>query len=320
MLVIIREKLFMVYFAAALLGGFPMFGGIACAAAPVPVQPEQPDKRMALVIGNGSYASAPLRNPLNDARVMAGALRGLSFEVTLRENLDQKEMKKEIQSFGQKLQQGGVGLFYFAGHGVQVNGRNYLIPVGATIEHEKQVEYEAVDIGAVLSEMDYARNRLNLVILDACRDNPFARSFRSVSTGLASINAPGGTLIAYATAPGAVANDGPGENGVYTGELVKAMSQPGLKIEDVFKQVRSAVREATRGKQIPWESSSLEGDFYFRSPPAPQLARNSQPSSPPQAVAGAEQRSGPVQAEPVSRSERPVRAIKKWKEPVTGLE
>ena len=177
-------------------------------------------------------------------------------------------MKREIQAFGEKLQKGGVGLFYYAGHGIQVNGHNYLLPVGAAIEHEKQVEYEAVDMGAVLSEMDYAHNRLNIVIMDACRDNPFARSFRSISQGLASVDAPTGTLVAYATAPGSVANDGQGDNGVYTGELIRAMVQPGLKIEDVFKQVRSAVREATGGRQVPWESSSLEGDFYFICPTA----------------------------------------------------
>ena len=146
-------------------------------------------------------------------------------------------------------------------------GLGKMIPIGASIEHEKQVEYEAVDMGTVLNEMDYARNRLNIVILDACRDNPFARSFRSVSQGLASVNAPSGTLVAFATAPGSTANDGQGENGVYTGELVKVMQQPGLKLEDVFKQVRSVVRESTGGKQIPWESSSLEGDFFFRSAP-----------------------------------------------------
>ncbi len=296
--------------------------GRSARAASGPGAADQPERRTALVIGIGDYASAPLRNPVNDARSMASALRDLSFDVTIRENLDQKEMKKEIQAFGEKLQKGGVGLFYFAGHGVQVNGHNYLIPVRASIEHEKQVEYEAVDLGAVLGEMDYARNRLNIVILDACRDNPFARSFRSVSQGLASVSAPSGTLIAFATAPGSVANDGTGENGIYTGELVKAMMQPGVKIEDVFKQVRSAVRETTRGKQVPWESSSLEGDFYFRYPP-PQAAAAATPApSPPQAAVapGAQQSQTPAQPEPVSRSEKPVKTLKTWKEPVTGLE
>lgn len=268
------------------------------------------EQRVALVIGNGAYEATPLRNPVNDARAMAATLGGLGFEVIERENLTQKDMKREIQAFGQKLLKGGVGLFYYAGHGVQVNGRNYLIPVGASIEHEKQVEYEAVDAGAVMSEMDYARNRLNIVILDACRDNPFARSFRSVSQGLASISAPTGALIAYATAPGSVASDGPGEHGLYTGELIKAIQTPGLRIEDVFKHVRAAVRENTEGKQIPWESSSLEGDFYFKQPAA---QAESPPTTLPQIAA--------VPAPPPApRSEAPVRSVKSWKEPVTGME
>ncbi len=303
---------------AALLCGLSWAGRSAWAVPAAPAAVDRAEKRTALVIGNGEYASSPLRNPINDARSMANALKALSFDVTIRENLNQKEMKKEIQAFGEKLQKGGVGLFYFAGHGVQVNGHNYLIPVGASIEHEKQVEYEAVDLGSVLGEMDYARNRLNIVILDACRDNPFARSFRSVSQGLASINAPSGTLIAFATAPGSVANDGTGENGIYTGELVKVMMQPGVKIEDVFKQVRAVVRETTRGKQVPWESSSLEGDFYFRYPP-PGTAAAAKPS-PAVTAPGVPPGQVPAQPEPVSRSEKPVKTLKTWKEPVTGLE
>jgi formylglycine-generating enzyme required for sulfatase activity len=239
---------------------------------------------------------------------MAKVLQEMGFEVTVRENLTQKEMKREIQLFGQNLLKGGVGLFYYAGHGMQVNGRNYLIPVGAAIEHEKQVEYEAVDAGALLSEMDHARNRLNIVILDACRDNPFARSFRSGAQGLATMNAPTGTLIAYATSPGAVANDGQGENGLYTGELIRVMRSPGLKIEDVFKGARSAVREATQGRQIPWESSSLEGDFYFKLPQS-QPAQQAAVEKP--AVAPMPQ---------LSRGEAPARAFKVWKEPATGME
>ena len=237
------------------------------------------EQRVALVIGNGAYEAVPLRNPPNDALAVGALLRGLGFDVVEKVNLSEKEMKKDIQAFGQRLLKGGVGLFYYAGHGMQVNGRNYLIPIGAQIEHEKQVEYEAVDVGMVLAEMDHARNRLNIVILDACRDNPFARSFRSSAQGLASINAPSGTLVAYATAPGSVANDGSGENGIYTGELVKAMGTQGLKIEDVFKQVRSAVRETTQGRQVPWESSSLEGDFYFN-PPAPPPPVAATPAAP----------------------------------------
>ncbi|MGA2401954.1 MAG: SUMF1/EgtB/PvdO family nonheme iron enzyme [Syntrophobacteraceae bacterium] len=311
------KRLFLSCFLAVFLNGFIFCGGFA--RADQKATPNQPEKRTALVIGNAAYASGPLRNPVNDARAMAKALEDLSFEVTLKENLDQKQMKREIQVFGEKLQKGGVGLFYYAGHGIQVNGRNYLLPVGAAIEHEKQVEYEAVDLGAVLSEMDYAHARMNIVILDACRDNPFARSFRSTSQGLASVDAPTGTLIAYATAPGSVANDGQGENGVYTGELIKAMIQPGLKIEDVFKQVRSAVREATGGRQVPWESSSLEGDFYFLFPQhqPPVQAASIPPKPSPQ---GASERSASGQAEEsTSRGEKLSRSLKTWKEPVTGL-
>ncbi|HOV88000.1 MAG TPA: SUMF1/EgtB/PvdO family nonheme iron enzyme [Syntrophobacteraceae bacterium] len=266
------------------------------------------EQRTALVIGNGSYETSPLRNPVNDARAIARALAEVGFEVSERENLSQKDMKREIQAFGQKLQKGGVGLFYYAGHGMQVDGKNYLIPIGAKIEHEKHVEYEGVDVGSVLSEMEYARNRLNIVILDACRDNPFARSFRSGAQGLASVNAPIGTIIAYATAPGSVANDGPEDHGVYTGELIRVMKAPGVKIEDVFKQVRSAVREGTQGRQVPWESSSLEGDFFFM------------PGSVAAAPVSVAENKPTVVASSTSRGEASPKAVKSWKEPVSGME
>ena len=223
------------------------------------------ERRVALVIGNGAYKDSPLMNPVNDARDMAAALRGMGFEVIFGENLSQTDMKRNIHAFGEKIRNGGVGLFYYAGHGIQVRGSNYLIPVDATITSEEEVEYESVNAGQLLSQMAAARNRLNIVILDACRNNPFARSFRSAEKGLASIDAPSGTLIAYATAPGSVASDGAGRNGLYTQELLKYMKQPDVGIEQLFKQVRAAVRSRTEGKQTPWESSSLEGDFYFSS-------------------------------------------------------
>ena len=282
--------------------------------------PVQPDRRTALVIGNASYAAGSLRNPLNDAGAMAKTLTSLSFDVTAKENLDQKQMKREIQAFGEKLKQrGGVGLFYFAGHGVQLNGHNYLIPVDSSIQNESQVEYEAVDMGEMLGQMDWARNHMNIVIIDACRDNPFAQTFRSLSLGLASVIAPTGTLIAYSTAPGSVANDGTGENGIYTGELIKAMVQPGVQLEDVFKRVRLAVSEATAGKQVPWESSSLIGDFYFVPPlnPSGQTTSVRQRTGPP-----ARQASLPpaLAVQSASRGENPTTALKTWKEPVSGLE
>ena len=231
-------------------------------------KPEQmaSEKRVALVIGNGVYPTAPLRNPVNDARAMGSSLRELGFDVVILENLSQRDMRRAIKSFGDRLRDGGVGLFFFAGHGMQVNGRSYLIPVDADINNEQEVEIESVDVNAVLAQMETARNRLNIVVLDACRNNPYARRFRSASNGLAMIDAPTGTLIAYATGPGRVARDGDGANGVYTAELLKAVRTPGIKIEDVFKRVRQEVRTATRGDQVPWETSSLEGDFIFALP------------------------------------------------------
>jgi Caspase domain len=228
----------------------------------------QGEQRIALVMGNSAYKDSPLVNPVNDARAMAEALRNLGFEVLYGENLLQNDMKRNIRAFGQKIRNGGIGLFYYAGHGIQVKGKNYLIPVGATITSEEEIEYESVDVGLVLAQMESARNRLNLIILDACRNNPFAKSFRSAEKGLASIDAPSGTLIAYATAPGSVASDGTESNGVYTQQLLKYMRVSDLSIEQIFKQVRVAVRTLTKGQQIPWESSSLEGEFHF-SPSTP---------------------------------------------------
>jgi formylglycine-generating enzyme required for sulfatase activity len=239
-------------------------------------------KRFALVIGNNAYEAAPLKNPVNDARAVAQSLRERDFDVIARENLTQNEMKQAIRAFGKNLRgagREGVGLFYYAGHGVQVQDRNFLIPVGAKINSEEEVEYEAVDVGFVMAQMDAAQNGLNILILDACRDNPFARSFRSASRGLALMSAPTGILIAYATAPGMTARDGAGANGLYTEELLAAMRTPGLAIEDVFKQVRIRVRERSGGQQVPWESSSLVGDFYF-TPPGTGVAGGSPAPSP----------------------------------------
>jgi formylglycine-generating enzyme required for sulfatase activity len=236
-------------------------------------RPAPSEKRLALVIGNGAYPDSPLRNPINDARAMAAALQRLGFEVLVGENLGQKPMQRVIFEFGQKLGGDSVGLFFYAGHGMQVKGRNYLIPVDAVIQSEAAVRLETVDVDAVLDQMLAAGNRLNLVILDACRNNPFERRFRGgEGRGLAAIDASKGTLIAYATAPGKVASDGAGANGLYTGELLKAMESPHLKVEEMFKLVRVAVSKKTRDEQVPWEVSSLVGDFYFVPPPASTAA------------------------------------------------
>jgi uncharacterized protein YecT (DUF1311 family) len=243
------------------------------------------ERRLALVIGNAAYDTAPLRNPVNDARAMTTTLRTLGFEVSALENASLTEMKRAIDDFGDALRsKGGVGLFYFSGHGIQINGRNFIIPIGARVKGERDVEYESVDAGRVLGKMEDAGNRMNLVILDACRDNPFARSFRSAASGLASLDAASGTFIAYATAPGRTADDGTGANGLYTEQLMRYMKTPGLKVEDVFKRVRIDVEKSSGGKQVPWESSSLKGDFYFAGSPAE--AAIPVPPSPPGKPAG----------------------------------
>ena len=228
---------------------------------PAPAAP--PEQRIALVIGNGQYKDAALLNPVNDAEAVAKALSRSGFKVMLKKNIGRAEMQVALREFGDALRKGGVGLFYFAGHGVQVKGRNFLIPVDADIQREDEVAYNSVDAGQVLDKMEAANNRLNIVILDACRNNPFARSFRSGAAGLAQMDAPAGTFIAFATAPGAVASDGQGKNGLYTQHLLRAMLRPGAKIEDVFKEVRAGVRRDSSGRQVPWENTSLEGDFVF---------------------------------------------------------
>ena len=221
------------------------------------------EQRWALVVGNAAYKDAPLVNPANDAKAMAQALQAAGFTVLLRTDVGHRAMLDAVREFGNRLRQGGVGVFYYAGHGMQIKGRNYLIPIGANIQREDEVAYEALDAQAVLDKMETAANGTNLMILDACRNNPFARSFRSSVAGLAPMDAPVGTLVAFATAPGGVASDGQGSNGLYTQYLLDAMRKPGAKVEDVFKQVRAGVRRESQGKQIPWEATSLEGDLYF---------------------------------------------------------
>ncbi|MCW0236560.1 MAG: caspase family protein [Ferrovibrio sp.] len=257
--------------AALVAAGLVLFASAAQATS----------QRLALVIGNNAYSDGVLKNPINDARTMATTLRELDFEVRILENADRTAMQRAVVEFGRKLNAGTVGLFYFAGHGMQVRGSNYLIPVKASIESEDEVEVEGVDVAYVMARMATAKNQFNIVILDACRNNPFQRSFRSVSNGLAAISAPTGTLIAYATAPGSVASDGDAANGIYTSELVRAIRSPGISMEEAFKQARGGVIARTQGKQTPWESSSVVGNFMFRAAPATQVASLAAPVAPP---------------------------------------
>jgi hypothetical protein len=221
------------------------------------------EKRVALVIGNSRYESAPLRNPVNDANLVAATLRELGFDVIARTDVKLRDMQLAVREFSRKIQNGSVGLFYYAGHGMQSGGRNFLIPIGAQIEAEGDLVLEGLDLNSVLEQMGMAQNRLNIVILDACRNNPFVHSARGGPQGLAQVNAPAGTFIAYATAPGQTASDGKGQNGLYTQELMENLRTPGLPIEEVFKRVRVQVKQKSNGLQIPWDASSLEGAFSF---------------------------------------------------------
>jgi hypothetical protein len=225
------------------------------------------ESRLALLIGNASYKSSPLANPVNDVRLMEGALKEAGFTVIKAENASIRDMRRLVRDFGDKLKaSGGVGLFYFAGHGVQVRGENFLVSTDSDIRNEDEVADDALNANVILEKMQTAGNRMNLVILDACRNNPFAVKSRSAPSGLATMSAPSGSLVAYSTAPGSVASDGSGRNGLYTEFLAKVIRQPGLPVEEVFKQVRSSVRKASNNQQTPWENTALEGQFFFKAP------------------------------------------------------
>ncbi|MBU0752633.1 MAG: caspase family protein [Gammaproteobacteria bacterium] len=224
--------------------------------------------RVALVIGNSRYAAAPLDNPANDANAIAAVLKQTGFAVSLQLDARKAAMEEAIRSFaGGLARQPAVGLFYFAGHGLQLNWRNFLVPVDAALKSADDVSRHAVDITALLEGLARAKNPMNIIILDACRDNPFDDNLKTTGKGLSQMDAPSGTLLAYATAPGNTASDGAGANGLYTSNLLREMRAPSARIEDVFKRVRLNVRRASSGQQIPWESTSLEDDFYFLPPP-----------------------------------------------------
>ena len=225
------------------------------------------EQRVALVIGNGTYQNmGTLSNPANDAKAMAATLRRAGFDVIERKNATRREMIEAARAFAQRLSPGGVGLFFYAGHGIQARGANYLLPVDVALSVEDDLKYEAFDVQDIVNKLGDARVRLSIVILDACRDNPFAKSFGS--RGFGSIEAPpSGTVIAYATAAGKFAADGDRENGVYTSELLKVMNEPGRELREVFDRAGEAVQRKTVNAQTPWISSSFQGRFYFTEPP-----------------------------------------------------
>jgi hypothetical protein len=267
--------------ALALLAPLAAAQEAARAAAPTAAAASAKPARLALVIGNASYKDAPLVNPGNDAADVAKALEASGFTVIKRENATLREMHLALREFGDRLGRQSTGLFYFSGHGLQVRGRNYLMPVDADIAREDEVAFQTLELGAVMEKLDSAKNPVNIVILDACRNNPFGNRLQASAKGLAQVDAPPGTLIAFATAPGSTAADGTGRNGLYTTHLVRQIAQPGLAIEEVFKATRAAVRVESKNTQIPWESTSLESPFAFRAAPPPP------PPPPPKVVAAA---------------------------------
>lgn len=224
------------------------------------------ETRVALIIGNSTYRQAPLTNPANDASDLAAALEKRGFNVLLREDVSERGLKEAVEDFAKYLRKGGVGLFFFAGHGVQLRDQNYLVPVDISFNSESDILYKSVSAEYVLSRMAEAGNRVNIVILDACRDNPLAASRPGAGKGLGAMSvgrSEMGTFIAYATSPGSTAADGDGRNGIYTKNLLAALNAPDSDIDKVFGRVRSGVVGETGGRQVPWTSSSVIGSFYF---------------------------------------------------------
>ncbi len=225
------------------------------------------EQRIALVIGNAAYEQGALDNPVNDATAMSRKLSGLGFEVVSVYDADLKSMQRGLLQFVNRIERGATSLVFYAGHAVQVNGRNYLMPVDGELTTEQAIKFDSMELSDILEALEQSTAATNLIILDACRNNPFEKKFRGGSRGLAIVDATAGSLIAYATAPGSVAADGDGTNGLYTSELLKVLDVPGLTVEEVFKRVRRSVMRESSGEQVPWESSSLVSDFVFNGAP-----------------------------------------------------
>ena len=262
-------------------GRLAKFAGLVLAALACALPAPAANDRVALLIGNNNYGSTPLRNAANDAHDLGEALKELGFKVIVRENATRKDMIDGIREFGAAIEGANTALFFYAGHAMQFKDRNYLIPIDAAMGSEEDVTFFSVEVGQVFDRMDRARTRFNFIILDACRDNPFAGSFKTSSAGLAQMSAPSGTMIAYATAPGSVAADGFGRNGIYTKNILQNIKVPDLPVEIMFKRVREGVERETRRLQTPWDSSSLKGDFTFSasSGGATQAAASAGPSA-----------------------------------------
>jgi len=239
-----------------------LWAGLVVGASLLAQSAPAPEARVALVIGNAAYPGAALANPLNDAKAMTRFLKGAGFEVVERLDATRESMQAALAAAaGRMTGRQATAVFYYAGHGIQVDWRNYLIPVDASPSSATEARATTVDLGTVVEAFRKAGTRRNILVLDACRNNPFLQA--ATASGLAPMDAPAGTLLAYATAPGHVADDGSLGNGLYTGHLLEELARAGTRIEDILKRVRLGVRKDSSGRQVPWESTSLEDDFYF---------------------------------------------------------
>lgn len=258
----------------------------------------QQERRVALIVGVGAYRNVPaLANPPNDARDLGAVLDRLGFETETLVDPDRLALEAGVRRLGQRARGADAAFFFFAGHGLEASGRNWLLPAPAEIRSDRDLRFEALDVDSVLEQLDGAA-RLSILVLDACRDNPFRKRLQAsgrgapAASGLGQASATVGTLLAFATAPGTVADDGRGRNSPFTTALLKRIETPGLEIRQLMAEVRREVREATQGRQVPWENSALEGSFYFRaaaaSAPAPGAAPSAAAQAPGTAVPGAE--------------------------------
>ena len=244
--------------------------------------------RVALLIGNNAYPSSPLRNAVNDSRDLGAALRELGFRTIVKENTSRADMIAALQEFGRALEGAEAAVFFYAGHAMQFKDRNYLIPIDAVMGSEDDVTFFSVEVSQVFDRMERAKTRFNFVILDACRDNPFRDTFKVTASGLAQMSGPSGTLIAYATAPGATAADGFGRNGVYTGHILQNIKVPDMPVEVLFRKVRESVERDTKRLQTPWELSSIKGDFVFNPTGRAAAAAGAAPAGGPSADVAAQ--------------------------------
>ena len=286
-----------------------------CAATVAAQLAQASERRVALVVGNASYADKPLRNPVNDAELMQRTLKELGFDVTLLRNADRRTLLGGLREFEAKARNADVALFFYAGHGAQVGGSNYLIPLQAQIRAESDVPDEAVDAASVLRRIEDAKARIGLVILDACRDNPYAGASRSSSRGLARMSVPTGSIVAYAAAPGETADDGKGNNGLYTEQLVRNLQTAGLDLREVFDRTATEVERLTNGKQRPREDVGLRGRIVLKPGSGTQIASVvpepvrtapvAQPSPQPAQPAQPVQATAPPPAPPTAQALRP---------------